>query len=114
MFVHTSLRFNNPWGASTSIGEWKLVKFSFICVCGGVLISVYKTVHTIENRFLKNFLSIYNFDAFELWCWRRFLSPLDCKEIQLVHSKGDLSWVFFGRTDAKAETPILWPPHAKS
>ena len=41
-------------------------------------------------------------------------SPLDCKEIQLVHSKGDQSWVFLGRTDAKAETPILWPPHAKS
>ena len=41
-------------------------------------------------------------------------SPLDCKEIQPVHSKGDQSWVFFGRIDAKAETPILWPPHAKS
>ena len=54
-------------------------------------------------------------DVFELWCWRRlFESPLDCKEIQPVHSKGDQSWVFFGRTDAKAETPILWPPHVKS
>ena len=41
-------------------------------------------------------------------------SPLDCKEIQPVHSTGDQSWVFIGRTDAKAETPILWPPHAKS
>ena len=41
-------------------------------------------------------------------------SPLDCKEIQSVHSKGDLPWVFFGRNDAKAEAPILWPPHAKS
>ena len=41
-------------------------------------------------------------------------SPLDCKEIQPVHSRGDQSWVFFGRTDAKAETPVLWPPHAKS
>ena len=41
-------------------------------------------------------------------------SPLDCKEIQLVHSKGDQSWVLIGRTDAKAETPILWPAHAKS
>ena len=53
------------------------------------------------------------------WCfWTVVLektleSPLDCKEIQPVHSK-DLSWVFFGRTDAKTETPILWPPHAKS
>ena len=41
-------------------------------------------------------------------------SPLDCKESQLVHSKGDQPWVFFGRTDAKAETPVLWPPYAKS
>ena len=41
-------------------------------------------------------------------------SPLDCKEIQPVHSTGDQPWVFFGRTDAKAETPILWPPHVKS
>ena len=41
-------------------------------------------------------------------------SPLDCKEIQPVHPKGDQSWVFFRRTDAEAETPILWPPHAKS
>ena len=49
-------------------------------------------------------------DAFELWCWRRlFESPLDCKEIQLVHPKGDRSWVFIGWTDAEAETPILWP-----
>ena len=53
-------------------------------------------------------------DAFELWCWRRLLSPLDCKEIQPVHSEGDQPWVFFGRNDAKAETPVLWPPHAKS
>ena len=41
-------------------------------------------------------------------------SPLDCKEIQPVHSKGDQSWVFIGRSDAKAETPILWPPDAES
>ena len=41
-------------------------------------------------------------------------SPLDCKEMQPVHPKGDQSWVFYGRTDAEAETPILWPPHTKS
>ena len=53
-------------------------------------------------------------DAFELWCWRRlFESPLDCKEIQPVHPK-DQSWVFIGRTDVEAETPILWPPDAKN
>ena len=41
------------------------------------------------------------------------MSPLDCKEIQLVHSEGDQPWDFFGRNDAKAETPVLWPPHAR-
>ena len=41
-------------------------------------------------------------------------NPLDYKEVQLVHPKGDQSWVFIGRTDAEAETPILWPPHVKS
>ena len=41
-------------------------------------------------------------------------SPLDCREIQPIHSKGDQSWVFFGRIDAKAETPILWPPEART
>jgi len=41
-------------------------------------------------------------------------SPLDCEEIQPVHPKGDQSWVFFGRTDVEAETPIFWPPDAKS
>ena len=54
------------------------------------------------------------------WCfWTMVLektleSPLDCKEIQPVHPKGDQSWVFFRRNDAKAETPVLWPPHVKS
>ena len=53
------------------------------------------------------------------WCfWTVVLektleSPLDCKEIQPVHPKGDQSWMFFGRTDAEAETPILWPPNSK-
>ena len=53
-------------------------------------------------------------DAFELWCWRRLLRVPCCKEIQPVHPKGGQSWVFFGRTDIEAETPILWPPDAKS
>ena len=58
--------------------------------------------------------------ALKNWCfWTVVLekileSPLDCKEVQPVHPKGDQSWVFIGRTDAKAETPILWPPDAKS
>ena len=53
-------------------------------------------------------------DAFELWHWRRLESCLDSKEIQWVHPKGNQSWIFIGRTDAEAETPILWPPDLKS
>ena len=54
-------------------------------------------------------------DAFELCVLEKTLeSPLDCKEIQPVHSKGDRSWVFFERNEAKAEIPVLWPPHVKS
>ena len=49
-------------------------------------------------------------DAFELWCWRRLLRV----PWTAVHPKGDQSWVFIGRTDAKAETPVLWPPYVKS
>ena len=63
---------------------------------------------------LKRKLSAEIIDAFELWCWRRLLSPLECKEIQPVHPKGDQSWVFIGKTDVEAETPILWPPDMKS
>ena len=60
------------------------------------------TVKSVECR---------RIDAFELWCWRRLL---DCKEIQPVHPKGSQSWIFIGRTDPEAETPILWQPDAKN
>ena len=56
----------------------------------------------------------HRIDAFEMWCWRRLENPLDCKEIQPVHYEGDQPWDFFGRNDAKAEAPVLWPPHEKS
>ena len=64
-----------------------------------------KTLESAEHR---------RIDEFELWCCRRLLeSPLDCKEIQSVHPKGNQSWIFIGRTDAETETPILLPPDAK-
>ena len=55
-------------------------------------------------------------DAFELWCWRRLLRvPWTARRSnQLVYPKGDQSWVFVGRTNVEAETPVLWPPDAKS
>ena len=53
--------------------------------------------------------------AFELWCWRRLLRvPWSARKSNLVHPKGNQSWIFIGSTDAEAETPILWPPDAKS
>ena len=72
------------------------------------------TIKKVEHR---------RINAFELWCWRRLLrvqersnqlDPTSCKEIQPVHPKGDQSWMFIGRTDAEAETPILWPTDGKS
>ena len=56
----------------------------------------------------------WRMDAFELWCWRRLESPLDCKGIQPVHSKWDQTWVFIWKTDVEAETLVLWSPDVKS
>ena len=53
-------------------------------------------------------------DAFELWCWKRLLSPLNCKEIKPVNSKGNQPCIFIGKTDAEAEAPKLWPPDVKN
>ena len=56
----------------------------------------------------------WRIDAFGLWFWRSLESPLDCKEIQPVHPKGNQSWILIVRTDAEAETPVCWPPDTKS
>ena len=53
-------------------------------------------------------------DALELWCWKRFLSPLDCKDIKPINPKGNQPWLFNGTSAAEAEAPMLWPPDAKS
>ena len=95
--------------------------------------SLLKSKHYFANKGLSS--QGYGFSSSHVWMWeldykeswaqknwcfwtvvleKTLESPLDCKEIQPVHSKGDQSWVFFGRTDAKAETPVLWPPHVKS
>ena len=82
-------------------------------------------VHLVKAMFFSSsHLWMWELDHKESWVhknwgfWTVVLktleSPLDCKEIQPVHPKGDQSWVFIGRTDIEAETPILWPPDAKS
>ena len=69
-------------------------------------------IYGCENWTLKK-AELRRIDVFELWCWRRLLR-VPCKEIKAIHPKGDQSWVFIGRSDVEAETPILWPPDAKS
>ena len=98
--------------------------------------SIFRTLDLIFSLFLYLSISLYygfscgyvwmrELDCEEGWVLKNWCfltvvlektleSPSDCKEIQPVHSEGDEPWVFFGRNDAKAETPILWPPHAKS
>ena len=94
--------------------------------------SILKSRHYFANKSLSS--QSYGFSCGHVWMWESDCkeswvlknwcfwtvalektpeSPLACKEIQPVHSKGDQSWVFIGRTDAEAETPILWPPHAE-
>ena len=95
--------------------------------------SLFKSRHYFANKgpstqgygFSSGHVWIWEFNykeigAQKIWCFwivvlvKTLVNPLDCKEIQQVHPKGDQSWVFTGRTDFEAETPILWPPDAKS
>ena len=81
--------------------------FKSVCVC------MCAYMHTYEcEKGWKNNINFYIFWTVVLE--KTLESPLDCKEIQSVHPKGDQSWVFIGRIDVKAETPILWPPDMKS
>ena len=84
-----------------------------------------KVLSSQSYGFSSSYVWMWELDHIESWASKNWCfwivvlektleSPLDCKEIQLVHSKGNQSWVFIGRIDAKAETPILWPPHVKS
>ena len=84
-----------------------------------------KEYEVVRNGFSRSHVWMWELDykqnwAPKNWCfWTVVLektleSPLDCKEIKLANPKGDQSWIFIGRTDAEAETPILWPPDAKS
>ena len=66
----------------------------------------------LQRPLVQEFLTVGEFPLGDIRGWLE--SPLDCKEIQPVHSEGDQPWDFFGRNDAKAETPVLWPPDAKS
>ena len=83
-----------------------------VCLVKGMVFLI--VMYGCESWTIKK-AECWRIDAFEQWCLEKTLeSPLDCKEVQSVHPKGDQSWVFIGGTDAKVETPILWPPDVKS
>ena len=82
-----------------------------VCLVKAMVFSV--VMHGCESWSIKK-AECQRIDAFELWYWRRLESPLDCKEIQPVNPEGNQSWIFIGRIDAKAETPILWSLDAKN
>ena len=83
-----------------------------VCVVKAVVFPV--VMYRCESWTIKK-AECQRIDGFETVVMEKTVeSPLDCKEIQPVHSEGDQPWVFIGRTDAEAETPILWPPHGKS
>ena len=81
-----------------------------VCLVEAMVFPV--VMYGCESRTIKK-AECRRIDAFELWCWRTLEGPLDCK-IKLVNPKGNQSCIFIGRTDAEAETPILWPPDVKS
>ena len=82
-----------------------------ICI---VKVMVFPVVMHRCESWTKKKAQLRRIDALELWCWRRLETPLDSKEFKPVNPKGNQSWIFTGRTDAEAETPVLWPPDAKS
>ena len=76
-----------------------------MCLCMCVYIYIYIHIHICGCFYVQTYTVVLE---------KTLESPLDCKEIQPVHSEGDQSWVFFGRNDAKAETPVFWLPRVKS
>ena len=82
-----------------------------VCLVKAMVVPV--VMYGCESKTIKK-AECQRIDAFELVLEKTLESPLDCKEIQPVHPKGDQSWVFIGRTDVEVQTPILWSPQAKS
>ena len=121
-----------PYSLSFSPSTFKCESFPrfFVQICFNTACSLCFHFHDskhhkcVDHWKLVNLLWMWELDCEESWALKNWCfwtvvlektleSPLDCKKIQPVHPKGDQSWVFIGRTDAEAETPILWPPHAK-
>ena len=102
-----------PWKKSYNQPRQHIKKQTLptkICLVKGMVFLV--IMYRCESWTIKK-AECQRIDAFEMWCCRRLKSPLDSKELKSVNPKGNQYWIFIGRTDAEAETPILWPPNAK-
>ena len=113
-----------PWNEKT-FTPWKEVMTNIDSILKSRDVTLSAKVHLVKTmvfpivmygckRWTLKKAESWGIDAFELRCWRRLEISLDCKEIQPVHCEGYQPWDFFGRNDAKAETPVLWPPDWKS
>ena len=92
--------------------KWYEITFHVVKAMGFECMNECESMHVVSWTVKK--AERRRIDAFEMWCWRRLESSLDCKEIKPASPRGNQSWIFIGRTDTEAETPILWPPDAKS
>ena len=91
-----------PWSTKWSRAKANRVLLTKVCIVKAMVFPV--VMHACENWTIKK-AEHWRTDAFEMWGSRRLKSPLDCKEIQPVHTKGNQSWIFIGRTDVEAGTP---------
>ena len=110
-FCHQIQRAHDMHILSSDLSKMNTVNGNSLCVCGE------KTTQVTRFPPYNSYALIWAPKNWSFWIVvleKTLESPLDCKEIQPVHSEGDQPWDYFGRNDAKAEAPVLWPPHAKS
>ena len=132
LYIFLEVTMSSP--VLNAINMIKYTRFSYsMCHILGIHSNYFMIIYYFANKGLSS--QGYDFSSSHVWMWKldykeswvpknwcfwtvllekTLESPLDCKEIQAVHPKGDQSWVFIGTTDAEAETPILWLPDAKS
>ena len=126
-FIFLGSKFTADGDCSNEIKKCLLLGRKFMTSLDSIFKSIDITLPTkvhLVKPFSSSRIWMWELDYKESWVLKNWCfwtvvlektleSPLDCKEVQPVYPKGDQSWVFIGRTDAEAETPILWPPHVK-
>ena len=110
-----SLSIHNSWSLLKLMSIKSVMPSNHLILCRPLLLlpSVFPSLRVFSNESALRIRWPKNWCFWTVVLEKTLESPLDCKEIQLVQPKGNQSWLFFGRTDVEAETPILWPPHAK-